>query len=648
MDINDYNSRLSSARNNYREAANSLKETYEKDVEKLEETHEATRAKQKENFLAQKSELENRVEELGDNYNAKTREEIEKRQNDYRERVMSQKGDFDEQMTQTKKEFQQRLDDLSRDYKTNAMERDKVYDQYAQSADKRYKESLDNTMTRYQKEADRANAISREAQKNFREGMVDERRDLMGAHQEDRQKLIQDSVVSSNLAKTKHSDELATLRKVQASELNSRQAHHDQTMRNKQSQHELQNQRLRNSFEEMTARMDRDTKSEIERLNNASSQSMKEQEERFAVDRGGLERKLASLEESSSYYNTSNTEERVRKANEARVKNIFAQMDEQQLQNTHKQQRLGDKFQAELDAQSIRSRQEVGSKDQEINRLHREVIGGMKQKHMEDVETYQKSQRDTMAQAEKDVLSARQDKKSQSDKLHLEYGRQINALQEDNSQTIAAMRQEQAKEQGAFLKDVQRRTREERLDMQADFDNKFSIKVDQLNQKIDKLEKDRAHMIEKYESQIANMKRQELANDEHQRIIEEDRRAEDKRAFQRAFATQQREFDDQLKRIKRDVESQMAKIKHYNDVQVSTITRDYENRLVHERQDLEKEMKVKLGESEAEYLRLKNFHETQMAAVRDQYELKMEKLRQANTDANTKREERASSGLFNA
>lgn len=648
MDINDYNSRLASARNQYRDAANTLKENYEKDVEKLEQNNEAQRTKQKDLYLEQKAQLENRVEELGDNYNAKTREEIEKRQEDYRNRVMAQKGDFDEQMTQTKKAFRDRLEDLSRDYKTAAMERDKTYDQYASSADKRYNDSLKNTMERYQGEADRANSIARESQKEFREGMVDERRELMGKHQEDRQKLIQDSVVSSNMAKTKHQEEIGTLRKVQASELNSRQAHHDQSTKNKQAQHNLQNQRLRNSFEEMTARMDRDTKAEIERLNTGNSRSMKEQEEQFAVDRGGLERKLASLEETSSYYNTSNTEDRIRKANEARVKNIFAKMDEQQLRNTQKEQRLSNGFQAELDAQAIRARQEVGSKDQEINRLHREVIGGMKQKHMEDAEIYQKAQRDTLAQAEEDVLAARQDKKRGSDKLHLEYGRQINALQEDNSQIIASMRNEQAKEQTEFLQDVQRRTRDERLDMQAEFDNKFSIKVDQLSQKIEKLEHERNLLIDKYETQIENMKKQEIANDQHQKIIDEDRRTEDRRAFQRAFATQQREFDDQLKRIKRDVESQMAKIKHFNDVQVATISRDYENRLVRERQDQEKEMKMKLGESEAEYLRLKNFHETQMAAVRDQYELKMEKLRQANTDANAKREERASSGLFNA
>src|SRR5690606_11498854 len=187
----------------------------------------------------------------------------------------------------------------------------------------------------------------------------------------------------------------------------------------------------------------------------------------------------------------------------------------------------------------IRARQDVGKKDQEINRLHREVIGGMKQQHMENVETYQKSNRDITAQAEEDVLAARQDKKRYSDKLHLEYGRQINSLQEDNSQTIAAMRDEQAKEQTQFLKEVQRRSRDERLEMQDQYENKFAVKVDQLNQKIEKLERDRATIIEKYETQIGQMKKQELANDEHQRILEEDRRTEDRRAFQRAIRSEE-------------------------------------------------------------------------------------------------------------
>lgn len=648
MDINDYNSRLSSARNNYREAANTLKEGYERDVKRLEESHENQQTKQRDNYLSNKSELENRVEELGDNYNAKTREEIDRRQQEYRDRVAAQKGDFDEQMSQTKKQFRERLEDLSRDYQTNSKEREKTYDQYAQSANKRYKDSLNNTMTRYQGEADRANNIARESQKEFRAGMVDERRNLMMAHQDDRQKLVQDSVVSSNAAKTRHQEETQTLRNVQENELNTRQAHHDQIHRNQQSQHELQNNRMRGAFEDMTARMDRDTKAEIDRLNTGNSRNMKDQEERFAKDRGGIERKLASLEETSSYYNTSNTEDRIRKANEARVKNIFAKMDEQQVQSAQKEQRLSNGFQAELDGQAIRTRQEVGTKDQEINRLHREVIGGMKQKHMEDAEIFQAAQRDTETKAQEDVLAARQSKKNQTDKLHLEYGRQINALQEDNSQIISAMRQEQAKEQTAFLKDVQRRTRDDRLDMQDTYENKFSVKVDQLNQKIEKLEQERGLIIDKYETQLHLMKKQEMATTEQQRIIDEDRRTEDRRAFQRAFATQQREFDDQLKRIKRDVESQMAKIKHFNDVQVSTITRDYENKLVRERQDQDKLMKVKLGEAESEYMRFKHFHETQMAAIRDQYELKMEKLRQSNTDANAKREERADTRLFNA
>jgi len=60
-----------------------------------------------------------------------------------------------------------------------------------------------------------------------------------------------------------------------------------------------------------------------------------------------------------------------------------------------------------------------------------------------------------------------------------------------------------------------------------------------------------------------------------------------------------------------------------------------------ERQESDKELKTKMATAEAEYKRFQSFHETQMNAIKDQYELKMEKLRQANVDANLKTEQRS-------
>ncbi|MBH46571.1 MAG: hypothetical protein CME71_00200 [Halobacteriovorax sp.] len=648
MDINDYNTKLASTRKRYRDAATSLKENYEKDLSKVESTNEAQRTKQRENYLEDKVALEKKVEQMGDNYNTKTRETIEQKQNEYKNRLMDQKGDYDEQMADTKKQFRQRLDDLSRSYNTNATERERTHDQNAKSSENRYKESLNDTIQDYRSQADRVSETAQKSQVEFKDKMNSERRNLLADHAEERQNLIRKSAESSNASKSQHQEELQTLRKVQDSELNTRQAHHDSLMGSQRYQHDLQNARLRESFENLTDKMENSTTAEMNRLNRENKKSKLDLQDRFSKDRGALERKLSDVEKASSYLNAANAEERVQAASDTRVKNVIAKMDEQAMQNVMKEQRLNDGFQQELDSQAIRSRQEIEDRDKQIFKLNGEVIGGIKQKHMEDVETYQQAKRDAVAQAEEKTLNAQKAGKRQASTLHLEYGRQINALQKDNAQVVADLRQEQAAEQIAYLKNVQRNVRNEKLDLKDDFNNKFNIKVDQLSQQIAKLEQEQKQTVEKYEQKIQEMKKQELQNSVSQQLVAEDRRTEDQRAFQRAFKNQQTQFDDQLKRIKRDVETQMAKIKHTNDVQVATITRDYDHQIMRERQESQKEMKMKLAAVEAEFMRFKDFHESQVAQINDQYELKMEKLRQANADANVKREERVSSGLYNA
>lgn len=648
MDINDYNTQLASTRKRYRDAATSLKENQENELKHIEEKNEVQRTKQRDNFLASKTELEDKVDQLGDNYNSKTRETIEQKQNEYRDRVMQQKGDYENQMAETKKEFRQRLEDLSRSYSTNTKEGERARDQFIASSEDRYKNALDSTINRYGSEANRASDNARSSQIELKDQMGQERRKLMAEHQDERQELLRNSSASSNASKGKHQEELAILRKVQDSELNSRQTHHEQTLNNQRNQQQLQNQRQRESFEDLTDKLGSSTKREIDRLRDNNSKTQLDLRDRFAKDRGAIERKLASVEESSSYLNGANADERLKKASDSRVQNIVSKMNEQAMQAKQKEDRIAADFQQELESQTIRARQEIKSKDQEINKLNGQVIGGIKERHMSDVEAFQQAQRETTSNAEESVLNARKAGKREASNLHLEYGRQINALQEDNSQVVSGLRQEQAKEQTAFYKNVQRQTRNEKIEMQDDFNHKFATKVDQLTQQISKLEQSQSDTIDHYETKIQGMKKQQIQSSVAQKLIEEDRRSEDKRTYQRSFTIQQREFDEKLKHIKRDVELQMAKIKQSNDVQVSTITRDYEQKLMRERQEHDKDFKLKLGSLEGEFMRFKSFHESQMKSIHGQYEVKMEKLRQANADANTKRAERDNSSQYNA
>lgn len=641
MDINDYNSKLTAHRQQFRDATKNLRENHEKEVSRIEETNETQRAKQQETYLKNKAELEKKVQTLGDNYNDRTREEISRRQNDYRERLMGQREDFEREMNETKSDFRRRLSDLSTDYQRNIKSRENLYDEYSTAADKRYKKSLDNVLTRHQNEVDNHSKITSKSQQESRDRALAERRDLMKSHEGERQNLVQQLVMQENEAKERQTSEVENMRRVKDQEIAGRDAHHKSLMETQRFQNEMQDRNMRTAFSEMNDRLDRNARAEIARVNEQGKNVTQKQAENFADDRLGLERKIASLEDDTSYLSRTNTEDRIKKANETRVKNIFAKMDEQQKLNTIKEKDLEEGFKSELDSQAMRSRKTINEKDQEINRLNVNVIGEMRQNHMEDSELYQKTQRETQARAENDVLMARKGSKREADKLHLRYGQQITALQENNSQVIESMRNEQAREQTEFLKGVQRQVRDERLDMQDNFNNKFEVKVDQLESKIAKLENERKLLVEKYEQRIGQMKDQEMQNAEQQRVITEDRRAEDQRNFQRTFVNQQREFDQQLKLIKRDVEQQIAKIKRYNDTQLTTMTRDYETRLVRERQEHDKEMKMRLSESEANFMRLESLHNSQVNAMREQYEDKMNKLREAVNNAEGKQEIRS-------
>jgi len=137
-------------------------------------------------------------------------------------------------------------------------------------------------------------------------------------------------------------------------------------------------------------------------------------------------------------------------------------------------------------------------------------------------------------------------------------------------------------------------------------------------------------MEEAYQKKIDVLTTKSAKELEKLKIIENERRIEEKRAANQQMLEQQREFEKTISSLRRDFDRRLSRAKSNSDIRVAKITQKYEAQVKREREEHSATMDRQNRMMTENYNRL--LHKTNMERdnLINQYELKIEKLREAN------------------
>ena len=433
MDIQDYNSKLSSIQREYRKARDRADKRHEESINKLEEKNKRLQRTKTKRFSHEKDRLEQEIENTEKNYKAYARKEIRDRQDKNRERMIEQKEEYDTEASKSKKKFRNSLSDITTEYRDLGKARERFYDGVRTEAKKRYQNSLTNTLDKHNKETKQANKAVSKSNRAFIEDTLADRRKMMRNHRQERRGIIESASKQRNELKQKLRGEIDQIKKTYDQEIKNRAENYQNILSRRTEQHEENSKNLQKTFEKRAENINRMADKRIELIQNESS------------DPGDVDSGKKKINQ--------------------RLEKLNAKLYEQKKRSESQHEMLIDGFKQELETVNLQARAEVKQKDKEINRIQREVVGGLKNKHTKEVDAYRQSIQQKMSQADTTISSLERSKKMATSNLHLKYGEQINNLQDNQMEALDQIRKEKNQEKTNFLNQVRAEFRQEQIQM---------------------------------------------------------------------------------------------------------------------------------------------------------------------------------------
>jgi hypothetical protein len=273
---------------------------------------------------------------------------------------------------------------------------------------------------------------------------------------------------------------------------------------------------------------------------------------------------------------------------------------------------------------------DLDRKDSEMRDLRKEVIGGLKER----LDNYQEVTASKLKKADSDreqlEVTSRQKLTNNLSRQRVEFGRTVNQINDANKQAISEIQDEVAKEQTQFYQKTKRDVHNQIEDLKVDMKTVHAKKSESLTKQILQKEQENNRITDKYEAKISMLKAKSAKEMEQLKVFESERRAEDRRSTQRAMAKKQREFNKTLQNVRSDYEGRLGSAKANADLHVSKLTERYEDELIRQRTDANKELQRTVSMMKADYNRLVDKNVLEKETLTNQYELKMDKLREAN------------------
>lgn len=639
MDVRDQSAKLDQARDRYREAQEDLKASYDKNLQQMKETFDARTTKQAKTYAENKTKLEEENQINNELYSERTRSAITKGQEEFKNRLKENASRFEQERNQAKADLNDKLTSLSDSYKKTFNENERYQNQIKQSMNERYT----NANKRYQEEF------------NTQVKNLDEKSKTMGAEMREK-----DRSERMKMAKG-HSDEMDNLR----------QTSNDQKFKEVNRLRD-DNENLRTTFERDNRMLkDRQEERVAELLNLKGKQSDDGQKnyERLQED---IRQKNSNLQEKQNVAHKKEAKELEKKFNEdvrniqsvanqkirggTQADNLLDEMKqskesyENRLQvsrdelartnrlNTEKEEIIDNSYREKLKEMKTASLENAAKKEAEANETLKDTLYQNREKNNALLERYKVDTGKLKTDAEDHLAHVNGQNTKRMKEQRVEFGRAVNTMNEKNMETINSLKEDYSKDKTASLEKNKKDFNDEKVALKTEFNRQNSIRENLYEQKLADMEKQTNKIIENYENRISQIARKAENEVAIVKSTEAERAAKEGQANKLAVETLRTQSRQELNQMRDKYETKIARDKAMGDNQTSRIIQKYEDQLVRERNDHQKELSTRLGESQAQFERLFRSSELEKATLRDQYEQRMENMRlQSLSQENTKK-----------
>ncbi|MEC7276646.1 MAG: hypothetical protein VXV96_10025 [Bdellovibrionota bacterium] len=630
MDINDYSNRLNQARTRFSDAQQELKENYNNDIERLEELHAKREENQRENYLKQKLNSEEESAARINRYDKDLKQELATRTERYNKGLEGERKQFNEDRKRLMDDYNQKLDSISKSFETSSTEKDKLHALYKDNMTERYEEGLSMREKDFNEKLATMQSTATEKINDYRDLTTREKKKLISDFGNERKQLVQDASIARNKANSRHQVEMERLREAAKQNETTLKNNFDSANTSLRQTKNAQIEGQRETFENLSKDIMDRNQAELIKLNRQNKAEKRDLERDFASNRLSLERRTNALINEGRGNKIEDTEKNLRSQHAIQVRNLKDTIEANNYIQNKQNERLAQGHSEELKKLESRHEQAIDEKDAEIRKVRETDIAAVKKELGDYQERMTKRNRDIAMESEANQVKARRNLTDTLDRQRTEFGREINKINLSNQQALSNVRDEMAKEQSKFIEKTRREVHHDREDLKDELRTNFAKKEESLNKQIEMERSEKMKMEEAYQKKIDVLTTKSAKELEKLKIIENERRIEEKRAANQQMLEQQREFEKTLSSLRREFDRRLSRAKSNSDIRAAKLTQKYEAQVKREREEHSATMDRQNRMMTENYNRL--LHKTNMERdnLINQYELKIEKLREAN------------------
>ncbi len=630
MDINDYSNRLNQARTRFSDAQQELKENYNNDIERLEELHAKREENQRENYLKQKLNSEEESAARINRYDKDLKQELATRTERYNKGLEGERKQFNEDRKRLMDDYNQKLDSISKSFETSSTEKDKLHALYKDNMTERYEEGLSMREKDFNEKLATMQSTATEKINDYRDLTTREKKKLISDFGNERKQLVQDASIARNKANSRHQVEMERLREAAKQNETTLKNNFDSANTSLRQTKNAQIEGQRETFENLSKDIMDRNQAELIKLNRQNKAEKRDLERDFASNRLSLERRTNALINEGRGNKIEDTEKNLKSQHAIQVRNLKDTIEANNYIQNKQNERLAQGHSEELKKLESRHEQAIDEKDAEIRKVRETDIAAVKKELGDYQERMTKRNRDIAMESEANQVKARRNLTDTLDRQRTEFGREINKINLSNQQALSNVRDEMAKEQSKFIEKTRREVHHDREDLKDELRTNFAKKEESLNKQIEMERSEKMKMEEAYQKKIDVLTTKSAKELEKLKIIENERRIEEKRAANQQMLEQQREFEKTLSSLRREFDRRLSRAKSNSDIRAAKLTQKYEAQVKREREEHSATMDRQNRMMTENYNRL--LHKTNMERdnLINQYELKIEKLREAN------------------
>lgn len=631
MNVSDYTSKLNGARDQYNKASTRLREDYKNTLENQSKVHELKEEKQAENYKVATREQEENIGKISDSYVNQTREEIKKRQNRFNNDLGAKREAYEAENKRLRENMTSNLDLLKGEYDKNIYEREKNHAEIVSDIKNRYAKSDSIMRDQFNTSSKDLQKKSKETLDNYIDAETLEKKNMINEHRREVQKNLVDNNIEQNRVSNKHQKSVEQLRNVFEIEKQSMKDYHDGSQQQIRNQHKEDSDLVRNNFESLAEGLTKKNEYEKDKLIKGSKNNLEQLEKQFNKDRHELNRKSNAIISTLAGNDSGKVENnRLENAHNAMVTKLKQSMADQKETDYESKLNMDEMNRESLRAQSSASLDVRDKLEKENNDFNREVIGSIRKQKDDAIFQYSKQLQDLDKITKEQLIREKNYSNKILENQRSEFAKNINQISEKNLIASDEMRDNNARATRDLVENNRRIAYLEKENIKEEMSSKINKTEQRYEQQLEEKNKNLQNLSNFYENKIQILAKKSAKEMETQRIYEEERRLQDQRAYKKEMEARDEITRQEMINQREFFGKTLDKTKLDGDIRLSRLTSKYEDLLIDQQKNNDRELTLKMNEARENYQNLFKKSEIEKAGIRNQYEMKIDKIKATN------------------